>query len=167
MRWFTYFILAYVFIGLQSGLSGYVHYRGAAPNLVLIAAVFIALNAPREPAVLGCFLMGLMQDMLAQHPLGLYALGFGVVGLVVHSLQTLVYREHPLTHFAMTLIAGVLVTALVLVHGLVHPPRLPSGPLLLGAVYTALLAPVVIFILQKLRRIFGFDTPRRKLRAWS
>ena len=41
MRWLTYFILAYVIVGLQIGLGDYVRYQGAAPNLVLLAVIFI------------------------------------------------------------------------------------------------------------------------------
>ncbi len=50
MRWLPYFILAYVALGVQVGLGHYVSYKGAAPNLVLVAAVFIGLNAPPPAA---------------------------------------------------------------------------------------------------------------------
>ena len=55
----------------------------APPNLVLLAALFVALNAPRKSALLGCFAMGLMQDLLTQQTLGLYALSYGMVGVMV------------------------------------------------------------------------------------
>src|SRR5687768_9200547 len=101
MRWLPYFILAYVALGVQVGLGHYVAMRGASPNVVLVAAVFIGLYAPRETALLGCFGMGLMQDLLTRQPLGLFALSFGLVGLLVAGVQQLVDREHPLTHAAL------------------------------------------------------------------
>src|SRR5437899_56237 len=110
MRWLTYFILAYIALGLQVGLAPSMAFQGAAPNLVLICAIFIAINARREPALLGCFGLGAMQDLLTQQPLGLFALGYGLVGMFVVSTQELVYREHPLTHFSMTF-SGGLITA--------------------------------------------------------
>ena len=99
MRWLAYVILAYIAIAVQIGLGPYVRYRGAQPNLVLLAAVFIALNAPRDAALLGCFCMGVLQDLVTQQPPGLFALSYGLTAMVAVSVHQVVYREHPLTHF--------------------------------------------------------------------
>src|SRR5687768_15200573 len=99
MRWLTYFILAYLALGLQVGLGDYVSYLGAGPNLVLLAVIFIAINAPRDAALLGCFGMGLMHDLLTHQPLGLFGLSYGLVGMMASGTHQVVYREHPLTHF--------------------------------------------------------------------
>src|ERR671913_1284868 len=117
MRWFAYFILAYFAIALQIGLAPYVRYNNAAPNLVLLAAVFIALNAPRDAALLGCFCLGVLQDLVTQQPPGLFALSYGVVAMFVVSTHHDVYREHPLTHFSMALIGGLVTAGVLLLHG--------------------------------------------------
>ena len=181
MRWFTYFILAYVAVAVQIGLGPYIRYGGAAPNFVLLAAVYIAMNAPREPALLGCFCMGLMQDLIGQHPLGLYALSYGLVGMLVVAAQHVVYRGHPLTHFSLGLVAALLTAIIVLINGWLRPPgpavagvdgggdallapvRVSVGTEFTRVLYTALLAPVVIGILQRLRRAFAFQAARRKI----
>src|SRR5215217_8560598 len=121
MRWLAYSILAYVAIGMQVGLGPYVTYRGAAPNIVLLAAVFVALNAPRDAALLGCFLMGLLQDLVTQQPPGLFALSYGLTAMVVVSAHQVVSREHPLSHFLLVLIGGLLTLAVLLLHAWVHP----------------------------------------------
>src|SRR5438874_13497519 len=97
MRWFAYCILAYVAIALQIGLAPYVRYRDAAPNLVLLAAVFVALNAPRDAALLGCFCLGVLQDLVTQQQPGLFALSYGLTGMLVFAAHQAVYREDPLT----------------------------------------------------------------------
>ena len=51
MRWISYFILAYLIIAVQMALAGYLRWGQASPNLVLPAAVFIAINARREHAL--------------------------------------------------------------------------------------------------------------------
>ena len=109
MRWLSYFILAYVAIGVQAGVGNFVSYQGAEPDFVLLAVVFIALNAPREPALTGCFVLGLLKDLLTLGPLGLSALAYSLVGMFVISTQAVVYREHPLTHFSLVLISGLMV----------------------------------------------------------
>ena len=188
MRWITYFILAYLALGLQVGLGAYVSYQGATPNLVLLAALFIAINAPRDAALLGCFGMGLMHDLLTQQPPGLFALSYGLVGLLAAGTQQAVYRDHPLTHFSAALAGGLVVAALVLLNGWVRPPgpavplawvggvgptpatqisfaqvRLSPATEFTRAQYTAVLAPAALGLLVRVKRAFNFQQPRRKL----
>ena len=186
MRWVTYFILAYLALGVQVGLGDYASYQGATPNLVLLAALFIAINAPRDAALLGCFMMGLFHDLLTHQPPGLFALSYGLVGLLVAGSNQVVYREHPLTHFTFALVGGIIVAVIVLLHGWIHPTGVaetrwvggsgavpatqvsvgaarPSAGLEFGrALYTAVLAPVVIGVLQRMKRAFGFQSAKRR-----
>jgi rod shape-determining protein MreD len=187
MRWLTYFILAYIALGVQVGLGDYVSYQGAAPNLVLLAAIFIAINAPRDAALLGCFGMGVMQDLLTQQPPGLYAFAYGIIGLMVAGTNQVVYREHPLTHFSMALGGGLVVAIILLIHGWIHPPgaretiwiggagptqttqvsvdavRTSPATEFTRAIYTAVLAPIVLGLLQRGKKVFSFQPSRRKL----
>ena len=179
MRWFAYFILAYCALAVHVAVGPYVEWRGVAPNLVLLAAVYIAMNAPRERALLGCFCMGLLQDLLTGQPLGGYAFAYGLVGLFVVSAQQAVYRNHPLTHVSLALVGGLITAVVVLVSGFVHPPgpalveggnvvtpaaRPSVGGELLRVLYTALLAPFVLWGLNRLRRGFAFQGSYRKIR---
>jgi rod shape-determining protein MreD len=165
MRWIVYFILAYVALAVQVGLTPYLRWQGASPNLVLLAVIFIAVNAPREPALLGCLCLGLMQDLLTQSPLGLYAFSYGLVGMFVISTQQLVYRSHPLTHFSLALFGGLLTAAVIYINGLVHRPGVAAGTLFTTVLYTAVLGPFVLGFLQLARRPFAFQPPRRKVKA--
>ena len=165
MRWIVYFILAYVALAIQVGAGPYLRWQGAPPNLVLLVVIFIALNAPREAGLLGALCLGLMQDLLTQSPLGLYAFSYGLVGMFVVSTQQIVYREHPLTHFSLALIGGLLCGMVQLIHGLVHRPGVGGMSLFTTMIYTALLAPFVLGFLQRARRPFGFQSPRRKIKA--
>src|SRR5947209_8355159 len=122
MRWLIYFIFAYVCLGLQIGLSPYVRYQGAAPSFTLLAVIFIAMNAPRDAAWLGAFVIGLIQDLLSAQPPGLYALAYGMVAVFVHGAAQVAYRGHPLTHFSLALVAGLLTMFILLLHGWIRPP---------------------------------------------
>jgi rod shape-determining protein MreD len=180
MRWLPYFILAYVALGVQIGLGEFVSWHGARPNLVLVAVLFIALNAPRDAALLGCFSMGLLQDLLSGHPPGLFALAYGLVALLVAGSQQGVSRDHPAVQGVLALVAG-LITAIVLsVHAWVRPagPAIADGvvsapairgpiffPLFVGAVYTALLAPLVLWGLRRFKRVFAFQQGHYR-RGW-
>ena len=164
MRWISYFILAYLIIAIQMALAGYLRWGAASPNLVLPAAVFIAINARREHALIGAFGLGLLQDLFTQHPLGLYAFAYGLVGLFVVGTQPAVYRDHPLTHFFVTLLGSVLVALVVLFNNWAYPIlhahsaqlRQPAFGIFASALYTAALAPIIMGVLGKTKPLFGF-----------
>ena len=162
MLWPPVLILAYIAIGLQAGLSGQISFHGAEPNLGLLAVIFVAINAPREPALLACVVIGGMQDLATQQALGLFALSYGLVGWLITAVQQVVYQDHPLTHAVLTLIGGVIVAIVLYLHGRVVPPRV-SLMLLVGmAIYSAAIAPIVLWLLGRLRPLFGFETKRRQ-----
>jgi rod shape-determining protein MreD len=177
MRWLPYLILAYVTLGVQIGLGTYVSWHGASPNLVLIAALFIALNAPRGAALLGCFSLGLLQDLLSTTPPGLYALSYGLVALVVVSANQVISREHSLTHLGLGLFGGLMTAVVLSLHLILRPPggrvidaggaalpaiRGPMLPLFIAAGYTALLAPAMLWALQRFKRPFAFQGSYRR-----
>lgn len=180
MRWLAFAILAYVAVGLQIGLAPYVRYHGASPNLVLLAVVFIAVNAPRDVALIGCFALGFLQDLVTQQQPGLFALSYGIVALGVVNTHQVVYKGHPLTHFSLAMAAGVVTAVVILIHGWVRPPgpRVLDGAVVLPRVrvsgtieltrvlYTAVLAPFVLGAMQRAKTPFGFHGGRRKGRAW-
>jgi rod shape-determining protein MreD len=163
MNWLAYFILAYLALGVQVALSGFVEVGGAAPNFILLGVIFIAVNGAREQALLGSFVLGLLQDMLTLHPIGTWALAYGLVALFVVSTQEVVYKEHPLTHFFLALMGGILCGVVLSVHEWVYPMLHGKGSGQVGsialfgsAVYSAVLAPIVLGILQRMKAAFGF-----------
>jgi rod shape-determining protein MreD len=173
MRWLPFFILAYIMLGLQVGLSGYGHVLSGRPSFVLLALVFVAMNAQRTAALVACFILGLLQDLLTQQsPLGLNAICCTLVGWFIVSTQEIVDRHHFLTHIVLALLGGLLYAVLMYTHGWLYfgwlksslkLPRPAGVPLVVGAMYTALLAPFVLFLLLRFKRMFGF----RSLRSLS
>jgi rod shape-determining protein MreD len=178
MRWLVYFIFAYLALGLQIGLSPYVRFHGAEPNFALLAVIFIAVNAPRDAALLGSFGIGLIQDFLSAQPPGLYALSYGIVAMLVTGAASAVYRQHPLAHFLLTLVGGLITMFVLCLHGWIHPPgvavtegktifpplRIPAATLFTTVLYTALLAPLVIGALQRFKGAFAFRQSRGRIR---
>ena len=171
MRWLTYFILAYLALGLQVGLRGFGEVRGATPNFVLMIVVFLAINGAREPVLIASFLLGLMQDLFTQQPLGTWAIAYSLVGASVWSTQEIVYPKHPLTHFSLTLLGGILAGVVLMIHGWIYPlihghesgVGAATGDVwvyLASALYSAILAPIVLGVLQRLRKLFAFSKRR-------
>lgn len=162
MRWLYWSILAYIVLVLQAGVGPFIAWGGVPPNLVLILVVFFALNAPREPALLAGFVLGLMQDLLTTTPLGFNAFIGGLVALLVQFTQASVYRDHPLTHFMLTLGAGVLASLFTVAHGWFYPASPPLAMLITCNLYTAVLAPLLLWPLGRLKPLFAFQARRLK-----
>ena len=170
MRWLPYFILAYIALGLQVGLRGFIEVRGATPNFPLLLIVFMGINARREPVLIASFLLGLMQDLFTQQPPGVWAIAYSLVGASVYSTQEIVYPKHPLTHFSLTLLGGILAGVVLTVHGwlypLLHGPEAgvgaagTAGVYAASALYSAILAPFVLGVLHRLRKAFAFAKRR-------
>lgn len=135
------------------------------PDFILLAAIFIAINAPRDAAVLGCFGLGVMQDICSQQPLGLSALSLSLVAMLVVGISPPIYGTHPLLHFSLTLGCALMAGVVALLQGWIRGPVHPSITVLFNsAIYSALLAPIVIGLLQKMRRGFAFQPSRRKMK---
>ncbi len=175
MRWPIYFLFAYLMLGLQLGVSRYVSIGGAAPNLALIAVVFIALNVRGTAASLACFAIGLTQDLLTQQRPGLYALSYGLLAIFIRAVHALVSRNHAITHIVLTLIGGLLTMFILLLHGWIHPAgsaiiegknvfrptRIPAGVELMRVIYTTAVSPFILYALVRIRGVFAFQGGRR------
>src|SRR5580704_12787481 len=93
-------ILAYVVLGIQLGVGVFAELGSssgdawAQPNFVMLAVLYITLNAPRNAALLGCFVLGAMQDLVTQQPFGLFALSYGLTALALAGTTQAMYRDH-------------------------------------------------------------------------
>ncbi len=165
MRWLSFFILAYITLGLQTGLARAIQWDSATPNFVLIAVIFIAINAPRDAALLGAFILGALDDMTSQGILGLLAFSYALSAAMILPIARGMQRKHPATHFGLVLAAGLLTAIIVAFHGMIRPVtgsiRPPTGPLFYSAIYSAVLAPFVLAGLQRMSKLFRFQRTSR------
>jgi rod shape-determining protein MreD len=107
-----------------------------------------------------------MQDLLTQQTLGIYALAYSIIAMFVIATQQLLYRDHPLTHVSITLLAALICALVILLHGLFRLPperRVEPSRLIYSALYTTALSPFVLGLLQRMKRLFGFQTRRLRV----
>jgi rod shape-determining protein MreD len=161
MHLLPYILLGYLAVGVQVGLNGFVHLGRTSPNVVLVVVVFIALFVTREPARVACFVLGLMQDLLTQQTLGLYAISYGFVGVVIGNSQAMLFKERPLAHAAATLVGSLMTWLVLLIHGWIFGPGVSLAAAFYSTVLTVLLAPPVMIGLMKLRPLLGIRASRR------
>jgi rod shape-determining protein MreD len=167
MRWFPFFILAYLALGLQAGLARAIEWNSASPDFVLIAVVFLSLSAPRDAALLACFILGLLHDFTSHGTLGLLGFSYGLASVFVTAIQQAVNRNHIAVHFFLTVFVGFIGAIVLTLHGWLRPPapgvHLPVLPLFYSAIYSAILAMLIVPLLQKISGVFHFQTSRGRM----
>jgi rod shape-determining protein MreD len=163
VRWPAFFILVYIAVGIQIGMGDLVRVGGAGarPDLMLLAVIFIALHAPRDAALLGAFVIGIVKDTTTLSPLGLYAIAYALVGMFTISTQEYVYRAHPVTHVTLGFFGSLLAGAVVLIHGWIKGPPASLSEVFGSALYTALLAPLILGALNLAKGAFSFRRRQR------
>jgi len=161
MRIIPTILLAYLVIAIQSGLAPFIAVRDATPNLMLAVVIFIALYAPREAALIGVYVLGLMQDVLSQEPLGAHALVYAAVAIATRFTQPSIHREHWLTHVLLAMMGAALHAVILWLAGLRLPPQPAVDLLFAGALYSVILTPILLRVLIAMRRIFIYSAHKK------
>jgi rod shape-determining protein MreD len=172
VRWFLITIVAYICLVAQTtafrvgALALPVGDHWARPDLLLVVGLFLALfYRPGEVFVAG-WLLGLAADMAGGGGrLGLLALEYSVLLAIISALRQALPRTRVLGQFAATLVVAFIVR---LVWHLVTPMVGGAWPSLtyalagatLDAIYTAILAPYIFWLLTLLRAPLGLATQR-------
>ena len=163
MRWFPFFLLAYIVVAVQLALRGALGWGQWTPNLVFLLVVFVGMHALIEPAMIAGLILGLMHDVIASHGIGTHALAYALLAAIAVQLRGIMYSDHIVTHIMMPLALGVLLLAYLLVRQWIrnlyypydHPITFGSG--VASLISTCVLAVPAIWLLRNFRRTFAFD----------
>jgi rod shape-determining protein MreD len=170
MRWITFLILLFLMFALQiAHLGAWPHGpRGdefwPAIEFLPLLAVFYALFANDAPAPLAAALCGIAYDIGNHDYLGTHMIPLALVALAVVRIRLSIFREHALTHAIITFLAilafGIL-SALdrSLLGAPLHNASLGShfGFFAGNALYSALFAPPLFWLLFRLQKLLGFS----------
>jgi rod shape-determining protein MreD len=179
VRWLLVAILAYACLVLQTaafrpgGLAVPVDGHWARPDLVLLLGLFLALYLdPYETFVIG-WCLGLASDLVSiSGRLGVQPILMSLVLAVVCHGRNLFSRTRVLTQFLLALGVVALVhflwyvaTRFFLYDGLVDAPLAIGRSMeqaLLDALYAAVLAPYLFWVLERLRSALGVADEARQ-----
>ncbi len=170
MRWLGFAICAVVVLVLQTTLAHRLDIRGARPDWMLVLAVFFVLHARSMDALIGAWLLGAAMDVMTIENFGLLSGCYAVAVLAIYGVRDHVFRDNPLTHFALTFLSaaavGVLTTLyrVLFIDGASLRVMPLVGGILFGAAYTAVWAPFLHHVLLKFPHLLGIRGPRRSYR---
>ena len=149
-------LAALVAFAFELTMAERVSLLGGRPELLLTFACFAALFcAHPNQGIAVAWILGLAKDLGSALPLGMHAMLFGLIAWTLVQLRQLVFREHPLMQCAIVF-ASVLATDLVVATFVcIFTGGIPIGVLALrtvaGALFSAALAPVVMWLLLRWR----------------
>ncbi len=172
MRWITFGILLYLATALQVAHigqwseAGYFHIE-----FIPMLAVFYALYAAEDYALMACCCCGFMYDLTGIGLLGMNTILLSLAGYGITRIRMNIFRQNPISQSVLVFLAVVFVLLgrnVLIRMGLWsadQPATLVSGYAATiaitfsSAIYTALLAPWVFRGLFMIGPMLGFDGP--------
>lgn len=177
MRWIPFVILCYIAAAFQVAGLGLLAPHGPypIPQYIILVAVFYAMYAADDAAALVGLICGVLLDMTSSNVPGTLAIPLALTCCIILKIRLSVFREHGISQCIITGLAVITfaVLALCVRWLLARIARVDSGLLVswtyLGmeaanALYTALLAPVIFWLLLRMESFLGFGLRGPKTR---
>jgi rod shape-determining protein MreD len=170
MRWARYLVILLAFVVVEGAMPRVLRPFGAGPDLLLCLAVGLALHADSWRVFGLLWGVGLVRDLTSLGPFGFYALLVGAAGLGLHLLRETVFRHHVLTLIVVGGLFSLTLGLVALLRLALAGGTLSLGGsllrLLVGALLTGAVAPVVVKGLLRARALSGF-VPPEEMEAWT
>ncbi|NQT94871.1 MAG: rod shape-determining protein MreD [Candidatus Omnitrophica bacterium] len=143
---------------IQINAFDFIEFFGIKPDLLLVLVIFFALNSFKQESIKIALISGLIKDISSSSVLGSYTLAFFIIAFFLNFHQTKFYRERISTQGLVAFVSYIAMSFIVLLINLIAYKSALSYYMFLsiafkGAVYTAIIAPGVFFILSKFLRI--------------
>ncbi len=167
MRTVRVLLLVVVIVIVQVTVFPHLRLFGVVPDLGLLVAIAVGYQEGPEAGALVGFVAGLGYDLFLETPLGLSALAYALVGYGVGIIESSLLRSPrwlpSLLGFLGGLVGGLLIITIGVLVGL-DGVKGAHGveTVLFAALYDALLAPFVFFLVRKV-----LGTPDRVAGPWS
>ena len=164
MRWLAFVAVVIPVIILQTAIAGRLAVGGVRPEWLFALVVFFGLYGARGDAWLAGWLIGVGADLTSIERMGLFAISYCLVAVIVNSLRDLVFLKSHATHFFVTLLAGVVLQAAFVAYRSAFYPNSMTmwQPVVLhaggSALYAATWAVFIHHYLLKASRLLGLHT---------
>jgi rod shape-determining protein MreD len=159
MRSVRYLAVLLALVLLEGSLPVVLRPFGAGPDLLLCFALTLALHADSWRVFGWLWGIGLARDLFSLDPFGFHALLFGAGGMAVWLARETIFRHHVLTRIAsagvLSLLVGLVSLLRIVAAGGTPDGFSALGRLLVTALLTAALAPVLAHLLLRSRMLVG------------
>ncbi len=153
-------MVGYILLAIESPLLQQLHLSFFAPDLALIAVVWVALHMNFTSGAITCFFLGYLKDgFVMGAPVGMHIEIFVVVFMLLRFFAGKLLMRGLLTLLVTCAVATVFACVLFALLSLLFDPTFTDYGLVLRlavpvALVTAPFAPVVFFALDRVDRLF-------------
>ncbi len=168
MYWFGLVIVTIVVAAAQTTLGHLMAINHVPPSFLLIAAVYYGFRWPTSEAGIAGWALGLAADLTSDGPIGPHSLTFALVAMIASRLRNVLMTDHPLAQVLATGLLGWLAYSLTFAYLAWRGgwAAWPFGMSIRGAgwvaLYTAVLAPYLFWLLERLVPILGLQPHARR-----
>lgn len=171
MHWVVFSVVVYLFTVAQTALAPFLDVNAVRPQLMVILAVYLALSARVQDALLACWIIGFVMDLtshsyVSHGNVGLHALLMGTLAMMIVKTRDWTHRDNVVSHLVFTFAGSLFMSLGVGVHALWISDAWGrfDGFLAMSiytAMYTTILAPYGHWCLAKIRGSLGVGPAHR------
>ncbi len=143
---------------IQVTAFGYIEIAGIKPDILLLIVIFISLSCQKSETIKAALIAGIIKDVASSSVFGSYMLSFLVLGLFLNYHQRKFYKEKIFTQALFGFCSYIFMA--IFVFGFNSIAHRGFGPFYIffnivvkGALYTAVVSPLVFFVTSKILRI--------------
>ena len=157
-------VTVWLLLGLESPLLQQFHLSFFAPDLALLAVVWVSLHLPPTSGMLTCLLIGFLKDgFVMAVPIGMHMEIFVVLYLVGRFFAGRILVKGLVTLMVTSVFASLMATLLFLLLTLLFDKNFTSFSLVLRlmlpvALVTAPFSPILFYLLDRIDRVFHRKT---------
>jgi rod shape-determining protein MreD len=166
MRWLRYAAILFVLTVLELEMPIFLRPFGAGPDLLVCFTLALALHAGSWRVFGLLWGIGLARDVTSLGPMGMYAILLGGGGILLFFLRDAVFKRHVFTLMALggvfSLSLGIVALTCLKLGGGTPALGASLGRILIGALLTGAVTPLVVRGLLRTRALAGF-VPTREM----
>ncbi|NMA96094.1 MAG: rod shape-determining protein MreD [Clostridiales bacterium] len=155
-------------IVIETTIMPFLSINGVIPDFMLSFIVSFGLLGGNPIAPIIGFCAGLVYDMTMGAVIGIYALGYMIIGFIIGAIEDSIYVDSFIVPMALAMVAAVFKELIILIYTYIYGMDVSFFNLLLWriiphAILTAIATPLILFIMGRLYR-YKFMTKRWKFR---
>ncbi len=165
MKWYLLILLSFLFVAFEVAFPPSWQLGDSHPELALLLAVYLVLNAQPRDTIHAAWLIGLTKDLFSTGRLGTHSLIYLAGALLLVRLRKYLYRDEILVQTAVAFGVVFLADLIYLFQLSLLMPGFEVGHhlrrVLVVSLYSAACAPIVFLLLDVIKRPIGAYERRR------
>jgi rod shape-determining protein MreD len=159
VKWYLLILLAFLFVVLEVAFPVSWQLGDAHPELALLLAIYMVLNAEERDTIYAAWIVGFSKDLFSTGRLGTHSLIYFIGALILLRLRKYLYRDEILVQVVVAFGAVFLTNMVYLLQLSIMMPGLDimhhTSRMLVITLYSTACAPIVFLFLDAIRRPIG------------